>query len=351
MKSVKVSASRNYEVLIGENIISDSGKYIEEALGGRPRLAVITDDRVNELHGKTLETALSDFDVVKFTFKNGEESKNIKTYGKILEFLAENNITRTDAVVAFGGGVVGDIAGFAASTFLRGIRFVQIPTTLLAMVDSSVGGKTAIDLEGGKNLCGTFWQPSLVICDYSFLTTLSEEIFSDGMAEVIKYGVIRDRSLFELLLKENAKKNIEEIISRCVSIKRDIVNEDEKDTGVRALLNFGHTAAHSIEKLSGFNISHGRAVGIGMVIASKVAEKMGICKKDTTEEIIKAVKLYSLDTECPFSAKDIYSISLSDKKRSGEYITLVLPERTGICILKKIHIDDIGAYFESALAG
>lgn len=350
MKCVSVTASRKYDVLIGGNIIKDGKKFIEEALGGRPRLAVITDDRVDGLHGKTLETALSGFDVVKFVFKNGEESKNIKTFGKILEFLAENNITRTDAVVAFGGGVVGDIAGFAASTFLRGIRFIQIPTTLLAMVDSSVGGKTAIDLEGGKNLCGTFWQPSLVLCDYSFLSTLPDEIFSDGMAEVIKYGVIRDRSLFDLLLKENAKKNIEEIIARCVSIKRDIVNEDEKDTGIRAMLNFGHTAAHSIEKLSGFEISHGRAVGIGMVIASKGAEKMGVCKKETTEEIIKAVKLYGLDTECPFSAKDVYSISLSDKKRSGEYITLVLPEETGKCILKKIHIDHTGAFFQSALA-
>ena len=346
MRKVRVTASRSYDVLIGENIVLDAGKYIEEALGGRPRLAVITDDRVNGLHGDTLERSLLGFDFVKFVFKNGERSKNIGTYGEILEFLAENNITRTDAVVAFGGGVVGDIAGFAASTFLRGIRFIQIPTTLLAMVDSSVGGKTAIDLDGGKNLCGTFWQPSLVLCDHSFLSTLPDEIFSDGMAEVIKYGVIRDRDLFELLIKEDAKKNMEEVIQRCVSIKRDIVNEDERDLGSRALLNFGHTAAHSIEKISGFD---GRAVGMGMIIASRGAESMGICKKDTTEDIIKAVKLYGLDTDCPYSAKDIYSISLSDKKRSGEYITLVLPERTGECILKKIHINDAGAFFEGAL--
>ncbi len=350
MKRVKVSASRNYDVLIGKGIISESEKYIETALQGRPRLAIITDDRVDELHGKALEDALSGFDFVKFTFKNGESSKNIKVFGEILEFLAKNDITRTDAIVAFGGGVVGDIAGFAASTFLRGIRFIQIPTTLLAMVDSSVGGKTAIDLDGGKNLCGTFWQPSLVLCDHSFLSTLPEEIFADGMAEVIKYSVIRERELYDLLIKEDAKENIEEIIARCVSIKRDIVNEDERDTGLRALLNFGHTAAHSIEKLSGYSISHGRAVGIGMVIAAKGAERMGICKKETTEEIIKAVKLYGLCDTCPFTAKDIYDISLFDKKRSGEYITLVLPQNTGECILKKIHINDIGAFFDGALA-
>jgi len=157
MEIVKVTASREYDVVIGKGILADAGAYIEKALFGKPRLAVITDDRVNSLHGGALDEALSAFETVKFVFKNGEESKNITTYGEILEFLAENSITRTDAIVAFGGGVVGDMAGFAASTFLRGIRFVQIPTTLLAMVDSSVGGKTAIDLGAGKNLCGTFW--------------------------------------------------------------------------------------------------------------------------------------------------------------------------------------------------
>mgnify|MGYP003299646527 CR=1 FL=1 len=193
MERIKVSASREYDVIIDGGILRDAGKYIESALGGHPKLAIITDDRVDSLHGEALEAALSDFEYVKFVFKNGEASKNIKIYGEILEFLAENDITRTDAIVAFGGGVVGDMAGFAASTFLRGIRFVQIPTTLLAMVDSSVGGKTAIDLGAGKNLCGTFWQPSLVLCDPYLLRTLEDETFSDGMAEVIKYGVIFDK--------------------------------------------------------------------------------------------------------------------------------------------------------------
>ena len=349
MKTVKVSASRNYDVLIGESIISECDKYIENALGGRPRLAVITDDRVDSLHGATLENALSGFDFVKFVFKNGEASKNIKTYGEILEFLAKNNITRSDAIVAFGGGVVGDISGFAASTFLRGIRFVQIPTTLLAMVDSSVGGKTAIDLEGGKNLCGTFWQPSLVICDYSFLKTLPEEIFADGMAEVIKYSIIRDSSLYDLLMDNGARENIEEVIARCVSIKRDIVNEDELDTGVRALLNFGHTAAHSIEKLSDYAVSHGRAVGMGMVIATMGAQKMGLCSEGDVEKMRNAVKLYGLCDTCPYSPEDIYSIALSDKKRSGGHLTLVLPEKIGSCILKKMKLDEVEAFFKSAM--
>jgi len=349
MELVKVSASREYDVIIGAGILADAGGYIEKALGGRPRLAVITDDKVNSLHGEALERALSGFDTVKFVFRNGEASKNIRVYGEILEFLAENNITRTDAVVAFGGGVVGDMAGFAASTFLRGIRFVQIPTTLLAMVDSSVGGKTAIDLSAGKNLCGTFWQPSLVICDHCLLRTLEEETFSDGMAEVIKYGVIRDRELFQRLLCGGVREDPEAVIARCVSIKRDIVNEDERDTGVRALLNFGHTAAHGIEKLSDYKITHGRAVGAGMVIAARGASEMGLCSPDVAEDIVRAVRLYGLTDFCEFSAEGLAGVSLSDKKRAGGTITLVLPERIGSCILKKIPVEELCAFYISGL--
>lgn len=349
MKKIKVSASREYDIIIGSGILSQADSYIEKALGGHPRLAVITDDRVDSLHGKKLEKALSGFETVKFVFKNGEESKNIKTYGEILEFLAENSITRTDAIVAFGGGVVGDMAGFAASTFLRGIKFVQIPTTLLAMVDSSVGGKTAIDLAAGKNLCGTFWQPSLVLCDHTLLSTLPDEIFSDGMAEVIKYGVIRDQELFDTLLKKNVKSDPEEIIARCVEIKRDIVNEDERDTGVRALLNYGHTAAHGIEKLSDYKISHGRAVGIGMVIAARGAAKAGLCDHSVVDEVISAVTLYGLCDSCSFAPEDVASVALSDKKRAGGHITLVLPEKVGNCILKKLPVDELCDFFKNGM--
>ena len=349
MERIKVSASREYDVIIDGGILRDAGKYIESALGGHPRLAIITDDRVDSLHGEALEAALSDFEWVKFVFKNGEASKNIKIYGEILEFLAENDITRTDAIVAFGGGVVGDMAGFAASTFLRGIRFVQIPTTLLAMVDSSVGGKTAIDLSAGKNLCGTFWQPSLVLCDPYLLRTLEDETFSDGMAEVIKYGVIRDRSLFDTLLEKNVKEDPAAVIARCVAIKRDIVNEDERDTGVRALLNFGHTAAHGIEKLSDYKITHGRAVGAGMVIAARGASALGLCDQRVTDDIIKALKLYGLTDKCDFSAEGLASVSLSDKKRDGGSITLVLPEKVGCCILKRIPIEELCSFYEKGL--
>jgi 3-dehydroquinate synthase len=223
--------------------------------------------------------------------EHGEKSKNSVTYINLLNFLAENHITRTDALLALGGGVVGDLTGFAAATFLRGIKFIQCPTTLLAMVDSSVGGKTAIDLECGKNLAGAFYQPSVVICDITTLDTLSEKIFYDGCAEVIKYGVIASEELFEIC-RDGFKDNIEEIIYRCVSIKRDIVMEDEFDTGMRQLLNFGHTIGHGIEACSKYYITHGTAVAIGMVLITKAAVKMNMCNEEVLVRLEKLIEIH-----------------------------------------------------------
>ncbi len=349
MKTVKVSASRSYEVHIGSKILENAAEYIEKALSGHPRLAIITDDKVDSLHGDALSRALSSFDTVKFVFKNGEGSKNIETYGRILNFLAENRISGADAIVAFGGGVVGDMAGFAASTYLRGIPFLQIPTTLLAMVDSSVGGKTAIDLPAGKNLCGTFWQPSLVLCDPELLSTLPDSVFSDGMAEVIKYGVLRDSRLFDAIVEKSIKDDPEDVICRCIEIKRDIVNVDERDTGIRALLNLGHTAAHAIEKLSDYSVSHGRAVGIGMVIAARGAEALGLTSADTAEQIKKALKAYGLTDACDMAPEELAAAALSDKKRKGESITLVLPKRIGECMLYKMPASDLPIFFQKGM--
>lgn len=349
MKSVRVSASREYDVIIGDGILCNAGDYIKSVVGDGVKLAVVTDDIVDGLYGESLSDALCGFETVKYVFKNGEESKNIRTYGEILEFLADNKITRTDVVVAFGGGVVGDMAGFAAATYLRGIQFIQIPTTLLAMVDSSVGGKTAIDLDGGKNLCGAFWQPSLVICDHTLLRTLSDEMFACGMAEVIKYAVLGDRELFDTLLDGDVRQDPEDVIARCVEMKRDIVDLDERDTGVRALLNFGHTAAHGIEKLSDYKIPHGTAVGMGMVIAARGAACIGMCAHEVVDEIITVLRLYGLPTDCPYSAEELFLGALSDKKRSGDSITLVLPKKTGKCVLEKMEISKVGAFFRAGL--
>ena len=344
METVQVHASKSYDVCVGKNILRETGARIRSLLGTDIRVAVVTDDTVDALHGAALEQALEGIQHIKFVFPAGEASKTIPTYSALLEFLAEHRLTRTDAIVAFGGGVVGDLAGFAAATYLRGIPFIQLPTTLLAAVDSSVGGKTAVDLAAGKNLCGAFWQPELVLCDYALLDTLPDEIFSDGMAEVIKYGVIRDAALFRRL-HQPVRTNPEDVIAACVSIKRDIVEADERDKGIRALLNFGHTAAHGIELCSNYQISHGRAVAQGMVIASRGAHKLGLCDGDIAERLCDLLALYDLPTQCGFSPAQLAQAALSDKKRAGDSITLIVPEEIGRCVPYKIPISHLEDFF------
>ena len=350
MNTVKVNASKDYNIYIGDDILDNVGDCIKNELGVCSA-AVITDDNVNRLYADRVITSLenSGFRCVKFVFTHGEESKNTDTYVQILNFLAENHITRTDMLISLGGGIPGDMGGFAAATFLRGIKFVQIPTTLLSAVDSSVGGKTAVNLPSGKNLTGAFYQPDMVICDYSTLDTLSPEIFADGCAEVIKYGAIMDKEFFDFLKNNDIKENIEYIITRCVEMKRDIVNEDEKETGIRAILNFGHTIGHAIEINSNFEISHGSAVAIGMIIASKGAYKMGYCDTDISEEIKEILIKNNLPVSCSFSAEELCRVSLSDKKRSGDTIKLIIPEKTGKCVGKKIPTEQILGFIKAGL--
>lgn len=345
MKNVIVNGKSKYEILIGDSLLNLAGEYIRKVTNAKTA-AIITDDIVDSLYGESVETSLknSGFDVVKFVFKNGEASKNINTFSDILEFLADNHITRTDVIIALGGGVVGDIAGFAAGSFLRGIDYVQIPTTLLSAVDSSVGGKTAIDLKSGKNLAGLFYSPKLVICDFSTLSTLSDAIFSDGMAEVIKYAVLFDNNFFEFLINENAKKNLESIIEKCVTFKRDIVENDEFEKGKRALLNFGHTIGHAIEKCSSFSISHGSAVAIGMAMISKSAFKMGNSDEDVTEKVIEILKKYDLPFKTEFKASELYEIMLVDKKCDSNFITLILPKKIGECEMVKVSKENLINY-------
>ena len=239
-------------------------------------------------------------------------------------------MTRSDGVVALGGGVCGDMAGFASAIFLRGVKFVQIPTSLLAQVDSSVGGKTAVDLPQGKNLCGAFHQPSLVIIDTNVLDTLSPHFFSDGMGEVIKYGCIRSSELFDRLERENAKDFIEDVIYHCLDIKRVIVENDEKEMGERALLNFGHTCGHAIEKLWSFeNITHGEAVGIGMIMAAQAGESIGITEVGTADRISQLLEKYGLPTTDSHSISEIVDAMSADKKRTSTGIKLVLLSEIG----------------------
>lgn len=340
---VSVKASGTYDVLIGGGILDRSGEIVRSVLPSPVKIAVITDDIVDGLYAGRVITSLknSGFDAVKYVFPHGEESKCFKTYEQILLFLAERGLTRTDAVVALGGGVVGDIAGFASATYLRGIKYFQIPTTLLAQIDSSVGGKTAIDLPQGKNLVGVFCQPQAVICDTETLSTLPERIYKDGMGEAAKYALL-DKKIYSLVSEGNYK--IEELVARCVEYKKNIVEADEFDKGVRALLNLGHTPAHGIERLSGYAIPHGMAVGMGLKIILKASAKHGFISDSTYQSLKEAVTACSGTEECPYDLKDVCKAATTDKKRSGNYISLVMVYGAGDCRIDKITVNDLSEY-------
>lgn len=350
MKRVEVRASRNYEVHIGQNLLKTAGQAIGKVQ--KPgKAAVITDSNVAPLYLKKVEDSLrsAGFGPCSFVFPGGESSKSGETYLEILNFLAENRLTRQDTVVALGGGVVGDLSGFAAATYLRGVGFVQLPTTLLAAVDSSVGGKTAIDLPAGKNLAGAFYQPALVLCDLDALCTLPEDIFRQGCAEVIKYGVLFDEALFQTLSEQGLSFDRETVIARCVEAKRDIVAADEFDTGSRQLLNLGHTVGHGIERASGYAVSHGEAVAAGMAIATRAAAKMGLCAPDCAQAVAEILQKFHLPTKTDFSPEALLDGMLSDKKRMGDTINLILPEKIGRCRICKTSVAALPAFLEAGL--
>lgn len=349
MKTVKVNASSSYDIIIGDGLLDCLGEYALKAVG-KCRVCIVTDDKVDSLYGVRAKQSLekSGYNSEKFVIKNGEESKNTTNLVNLLEYLAENRFTRSDCIVALGGGVVGDLAGFAAGVYLRGIRFIQVPTTLLAAVDSSVGGKTAVDLAAGKNLAGVFHQPSLVLCDIRTLDTLDDEIFSDGCAEVIKYAVINDKPMFERL-KSGIKSNVEDVIAACVEHKADIVSKDEFDRGCRQLLNLGHTVGHAIELCSGLKISHGSAVAMGTVIISKIAVALGVCPEEDLMEITALLKKEGLPTECPYGARELAHAASADKKRAGDSITLIVPYGIGDCRPVKIAVSELEDYLKRGL--
>ncbi len=345
MKTVHVQASTSYDILIGNGLLSRLGKFLLDVFGKPCKIAIISDSNVFPIYEKSVADNLNQtgFETVSYCFPAGEASKSAATYLEIVNFLAQRHITRTDAVLALGGGVVGDLTGFAAATYLRGIRYVQIPTSLLAMVDSSVGGKTAIDLPFGKNLVGAFYQPRLVVCDLDVLNTLPEAVFRDGCAEVIKYSVLYDAALFDHLQKHGLDFDRLAVISRCVELKRNVVAEDEFDNGARQKLNLGHTIGHGIEAQSNFTISHGQAVAIGMAIVSK-AGCPGIYEK-----LLDVLKKFQLPTTTTLSAKQLYDSALSDKKRSGNTVNLIVPKKIGDCAIVPTEIKKLESFIEEGL--
>ncbi len=346
--SVPARPAHAYDIFIEKDISFRAGERIASVVS-LCRVLLLSDDTVSALYGNRVETSLSHagFSVVRHVIPHGEVSKSADSLIALLEHMASEHLTRTDCLVALGGGVVGDLGGLASAIYLRGIPFVQIPTTLLSMVDASVGGKTAIDLRAGKNLAGAFHQPSLVLCDPELLSTLPPEIFADGMAEVIKYAFISDRALYEALCADAA--DICEIIRLSVEDKRVLVEADETDRGVRQLLNLGHTVGHAIEASSRFEISHGSAVAMGMVIMTRAAEKAGVAKAGTAEALCRLLERYRLPVSCPFSAEELYAVATSDKKRTGADITLVVPYGIADSRLVTVPVDALEAYIRAGL--
>ena len=350
MNTVKVNASKSYLIKIGSGILQTIGAEVS-AIGRVNKVCIVSDSNVFPLYGEMVSDSLkqSGFSVNHFVFPAGEEMKNTETFLALLNHLAYMEVTRSDLIVALGGGVVGDLAGFAASCYLRGIRYIQVPTTLLAAVDSSVGGKTAIDLESGKNLAGAFWQPSLVICDVDTLSTLSPDFFRDGCAEVIKYSVLYDPALFDELMRTGMDFNLESVITRCVEWKRNVVAEDEFDIGSRMKLNLGHTIGHGVEAISEYKISHGQGVSIGMAIVARGAVQFGMCNLHTCEKILKILEYFQLPTHAPYNSEQIYNYALSDKKRTGGSIRLIIPREIGCCEIIPTPINELKSFIEAGL--
>lgn len=350
MRIVEVKTAKKYTTTICENLLVDLGSRIGEIF--EPcKVCIVADDNVAKLYLNTVKQSLTQkgFATSSFIFTHGETNKTLKTVSEILEFLAEKQFDRSDVIVALGGGITGDLAGFAAACYMRGIRYIQVPTTLLAAVDSSVGGKTGVNLSKGKNLAGAFWQPEAVICDTQTFLTMPKAQYKDGLAEAVKCGIIGDPALFDMLC--NKQYDIEEVIERCISLKAKIVSEDEKESGIRALLNFGHTVGHAIEKSSDYQVSHGQAVSIGMVIMARAAEKNGIAEAGLTQKLIDALKTLELPITHNEDRVAVLENIRSDKKKKGGDITLVLPEKIGCCILKTMKLDEALPFIKNGMEG
>ena len=333
MKCIRVNASRPYNVEIQRGALAIAGEETLKATHSTGKAMIVSDENVFPLYGEVVSRSLvsAGYAVHTFVFKGGEDAKTLGTYEAITAALSQNRFTRSDVLIALGGGVVGDVGGFAAATYQRGIRLVQLPTTLLACVDSSVGGKTGVNLPAGKNQLGCFYQPSLVLCDTDTLNTLPDAEYKNGCGEIIKYAVLAGGELFDIIENADIRSRYADVIARCVTIKRDIVSSDEFDTGRRKLLNLGHTFGHAIEKCSGYSVPHGTAVGIGLAMISRAAHRRGFCGADVPRSIERLLMQYGMDSAADFTAEELYNAALSDKKIEGGSIALVIPERIGSC--------------------
>lgn len=334
MKLIVDLAQNSYPIYIENHISEHICPYISEVFHGK-KIMIVSDDHVYPLYGERITSSLkTQFECHHLILPHGESTKSFEVLPRIYRALLEAGLKRSDLLITLGGGVIGDLAGFAAATFLRGIKYVQIPTSLLAQVDSSVGGKVAVDLPEGKNLAGAFYQPSLVLIDPLVLDTLPERYIHDGMGEVIKYGCIKDPALFEELEASGSfqtlKPILPEIIYRCVDIKRSIVEEDQFDIGNRMLLNFGHTLAHTIEQYYHYEReSHGEAVAIGMYQITRIAEEQGLCASGTAARLKRLLNAYGLPWKCGLPLSDLIKAITLDKKNLDSHLNVILLHSIG----------------------
>lgn len=347
-ETIRINAGKGYDVKIGSGLLKKAGSLAAEVLRGR-KAALFADSVVDSLYGDIVEESFrqAGFETCRYVFPGGENCKNVQTAASFVDFLSEHHLTRKDAVIALGGGVAGDMGGFAASIYMRGIDFIQIPTTLLAAVDSSVGGKTGVNITAGKNLMGSFWQPSLVLYDTDTFKSLNNDLILDGTAEIIKTAAIRDESLLKLIETSDIASHLSDIAARCVKIKGEVVEADEKEGGLRRILNFGHTMAHAIEKDSDYRISHGKAVAIGMLMVTQASEAMGMTEKGTYERLFDLITSKGFETSYEgANLKRLCQLAANDKKASGDYVSLVYIEKIGTSSIYDVKLEKIQSFFE-----
>lgn len=352
METIHVALGEHaYNIEIAAGLLDKIGPKVVALLPKARRAVIISDTNVAPLYAERLQKTMAAADIPAelITFPAGEQSKNLTVFSQVLEKIAELGLTRSDVVLTLGGGVVGDLGGYAAASYMRGVAFIQIPTSLLAQIDSSVGGKVAVDLKAGKNLAGVFYQPKAVFIDTDLLKTLPVHFLHDGLAEAIKYGAILDAALFERIAgfsgDEELLENIDSIVANCCSLKARIVEQDEFDTGLRGLLNFGHTMGHAIEQYYGFStFTHGEGVGIGMYQLTQRTEEKGITPKGSAARIKAALEKYSLPTE-PGVDKSLLLDGMSrDKKKNGNTLTIIVLEEIGRAVLKKLAWQEVPEY-------
>ncbi len=331
----------SYPVIIKEDIIQDAGKELKAILQPK-KFFIVTDENVAALYLERLKKSFADegFDFASYILPAGEASKSMGNLERILSAMAQEGVTRSDAAIALGGGVVGDITGFAAAVYMRGVPYIQIPTTLLAQIDSSIGGKTAVNLKEGKNLAGAFYQPKAVLSDPLALKTLDKMQMGEGMAEMIKYACIADAQMFEALLQGNGE--LPRCIENCCAIKKRTVEEDELDTGIRMILNFGHTIGHAVEACAGYRYSHGQGVAAGMAHITAKSEALGLTQAGTAAKIREILQKYGLPHEIPAELKEsIFSAMARDKKLLSRKMNLVLLKNIGACFIHPVTLQEL----------